>query len=153
VLGFSPDNSKLLYTDSAQVAEIGAAAGNTGTQVGVGNQAWYDSSGNIVLIRSPAASGSTLTYNTRPFGSPMPVTPAGTVAYAVDVSGFARGVVTLGEAPAGGSAPANANLQLINVLAVNSQGAQPLYLASLTSTPSLQSPTHLTSYVSKVVTQ
>jgi len=153
VLGFSPDNSKLLYTDSAQVGEIGATAGSSGTPVGMGNQAWYDSSGNIVLIQAPASSGTTLSYNTRPFGSPLPVTPSGTVAYAVDVSGFAQGIVTLGEVESGGSAPANANLQLINVVTANGQGTQPLFLASLTSTPSLQSPVHLTSYVSKVVTQ
>jgi hypothetical protein len=61
--------------------------------------------------------------------------------------------VLLSEAPGSGSAPANANLQLVNVLAANSQGTQPLYLASLSSTPSLQSPVHLTSYVSKVVTR
>jgi hypothetical protein len=152
VLGFSPDSSKLLYTDSAQVAEIGAGAGNTGTQVGVGNKAWYDSSGNIVLILNPGSPGSTLAYNTRPFGAPIPVTPPGSVAYAVDVSGFAQGVVTLSEGQTGSPAPTNANLQLINVLAGNGQGAQ-MYLASLTSTPSLQSPVHLTSYVSKVVTQ
>jgi hypothetical protein len=153
VLGFSPDNSKLLYTDSARVAEIAAAAGHTGTPVGVGNQGWYDSTGNIVLIEAPAASGSTLTYNTRPFASPVPVTPSGTVAYAVDVSGFAQGVVTLGEAQSAGSAPTTVSLQLINVLAANSPGVQPLYLASLTSTPLLQSPVHLSTYVSKVVTQ
>ncbi len=153
VLGFSPDDSKLLYTDSAQVAEIAAGAGNTGTQVGVGDQGWYDSSGNIVLIQAPASAGSTLTYNTRPFGSPLPVTPPAAVAYAVDVSGFAAGVVTLSEGQAGGPAPANGYLQLIDVLAVNSQGAQPLFLASLTATPSLQSPLHLSSYVSRVVTQ
>ena len=152
VLGFSPDNSKLLYTDSAQVAEIGAAAGNGGIQVGVGNQAWYDSSGNIVLVQDPAAAGVTLTYNTRPFGSPMPVTRSGTVAYAVDVSGFAQGVVTLSEGQGGMAAPTAASLQLINVLAANSQGIQPLYLASLSSTPSSASPVHLTSYISKVVT-
>jgi hypothetical protein len=153
VLGFSPDNSKLLYTDSAQVGEIAAAAGGSGAPVGMGNQAWYDSTGNIVLVQAPASSGTTLTYNTRPFGSPLPVTPAGTVAYAVDVSGFAQGVVTLGEVESGASAPANANLQLVNVLTANGQGTQPLFLASLTATPSLQSPTHLTSYVSRIVTQ
>jgi hypothetical protein len=151
VLGFSPDNSKLLYTDSAQVAEISATTGGTGTPVGVGNQAWYDSSGNIALIEAPAATGSTLTYNTRPFGSPVTVTPSGTVAYAVDVSGFAQGVVTLGEGQGGGSTPATTNLQLVNILATNSPSAQPLYLATLTSTPSVHSPVHLSSYVSKVV--
>ncbi|HVW69633.1 MAG TPA: Ig-like domain-containing protein [Steroidobacteraceae bacterium] len=153
VIGFSPDNSKVLYTDSAQVSEIAAATGNTGTLLGVGNQAWYDSSGNIVLIQDPASSGSTLTYNTRPFGSPLPVTPAGSVAYAVDVSGFPQGVVTLGETSSGGAAPATVDLQFINVLAVDTQGVKPMYLASLTSTPSLQSPVQLTSYVSRVVTQ
>jgi len=153
VLGFSPDNSKLLYTDSAQVAEIAASTGGTGTQVGVGNQAWYDSTGNIVLIEAPATTGSTLSYNARPFGSPAAVTPSGTVAYAVDVSGFARGVVTLGEGPNGGPAPAATSLQLVNVLATNSPAAQPLYLASLSSTPSLHSPVHLSSYVSRIVTQ
>lgn len=152
VLGFSPDNSKLLYTDSAQVAETGAAAGSGSIQVGVGNQAWYDSSGNVVLVQDPAASGVTLTYNTRPFGSPVPVTRSGTVAYAVDVSGFGQGIVTLSEGQNGMPAPANASLQLINVLAANSQGIQPFYLASLSSTPSLASPVHLTSYISKVVT-
>jgi hypothetical protein len=153
VLGFSPDNSKLLYTDSAQVAEIGAGTGGTGTQLGVGNHAWYDSSGNIVLIEAPATTGYTLSYNTRPFGSPVTVTPAGTVAYAVDVSGFAQGVVTVGEGQSGGSAPATTSLQLVNVMAANSPAAQPLYLASLSSTPSLHSPVHLSTYVSKVVTQ
>ena len=153
VLGFSPDNSKLLYTDSAQVAEINATTGGAGTPVGVGNQAWYDSSGNIALIEAPATTGSTLAYNTRPFGSPVAITPSGTVAYAVDVSGFAQGVVTLGEGQSGGSAPATTSLQLVNVLATNSPAAQPLYLATLSSTPSLHSPVHLSSYVSKVVTQ
>ena len=153
VLGFSPDNSKLLYTDSAQVAEIGAGTGSAGAQVGVGKQAWYDSTGNIVLIEAPAAAGSTLSYNTRPFGSPVAVTPSGTVAYAVDVSGFAQGVVTLGEGQSGGSTPTTTSLQLVDVLATNSPAAQPLYLASLSATPSMHSPVHLSSYVSKVVTQ
>ncbi len=153
VLGFSPDNSKLLYTDSAQVAEIGATTGSTGTQVGVGNQAWYDSTGNIVLIEAPATVGSTLSYNTRPFGSPVAVTPSGTVAYTVDVSGFAQGVVMLGEGQSSGVAPATTSLQLVNVLASSSPAVQPLYLASLSATPSAHSPVHLSSYVSKVVTQ
>jgi len=153
VLGFSPDNSKLLYTDSAQVAEIGATTGGAGTQVGVGNRAWYDSSGNIVLIEAPATTGSTLSYNTRPFGSPIAVTPSGTVAYVVDISGFAQGVVTLGAGQSGGTPPATTSLQLVNVLATNSAAAQPLYLASLSSTPSMHSPVHLSSYVSKIVTQ
>jgi hypothetical protein len=153
VVGFSPDDSNLLYTDGARISEIAAGAGNTGTQIGVGNQGWYDSSGNIVLIQNPLAAGVSLTYNTRPFTAPQPVTPQGSAAYGVDVSGFAQGVILLAQAQAGASAPTTGNLQLINVLAVNSTGIQPLYLASLSSTPSLTSPVRLTSYVSKVVTQ
>lgn len=147
VLGLSPDNTKILYTDTAQVTEIGAGSGNTGALVGVGNQAWYDSSGNIVLLEYPGPSGATLTYNTRPFGSPVAVTPSGSVAYALDVSGMASGVVTLGEVPSGGSAPTAVSLQLLNVL---SASAQPLYLTTLNATPAAQSPLHLSSYISKV---
>jgi hypothetical protein len=153
VVGFSPDDSNLLYTDGARVSEIGAGAGNTATQIGVGNQGWYDSSGNIVLVQNPLSAGVSLTYNTRPFTAPQPVTPPGSAAYGVDVSGFAQGVILFAQAQGGASAPTTANLQLVDVLAANSAGTQPLYLASLTSIPSLVSPVHLTSYVSKVVTQ
>ncbi|MGH8140035.1 MAG: Ig-like domain-containing protein [Steroidobacteraceae bacterium] len=143
VIGFSPDDSKLLYTDQSQVFEIGSAAGNTGTQLGVGQQAWYDSTGNIVLIENQLLSGHSLTYNARPFGSPKPVTAAGTAAYAVDVSGFGQGVVILGESSSSGGTPTNTDLKLVNALAA----ADPFPLSSM------QSPTGLTSHVSKVVSQ
>lgn len=143
VIGFSPDDSKLLYTDGAQVFEIASGPGNTGTQLGVGTQAWYDSTWNIVLIGKQLSSGHSLTYNTRPFGSPKQVTAAGTAAYAVDVSGFGQGVIILGESSSSGGAPTNTNLKLVNALAA----ADPFPLSSM------QSPTGLTSHVSKVVSQ
>ena len=153
VLGFSPDNSKLLYTDSAQVGEIAAAAGgyrHTGRHGQPGlvrlHGQYCPGPGSRVIGHHPYIQHATLWL-------PATVTPSGTVAYAVDVSGFAQGIVTLGEVASGGSAPANTNLQLVNVLAANSARSQPLYLASLSSTPSLHSPAHLSSYVSKVVTQ
>jgi hypothetical protein len=155
VVGFSPDDSKLLVTDGSLVSEIGAGAGNTTAQIGVGNKGWYDSSGNIVLIQNPLSSGVSLTYTTRTsatgsFVSPLPVNTQGTAVYSVDVSAFSQGVVLLAEAQSGAAAPTTADLQLINVLA----NPQPLYLSSLAATPSSQqSPTHLTSYVSRIVTQ
>jgi hypothetical protein len=147
VIGFSPDDTKLLYTDSSRVFEIGSGAGNTGIQVGVGSQAWYDSTGNIVLLQDQLSSGVSLTYNTRPFGSPKAITPTGTVAYDLDVSGFGSGVIIFGQAANIGTAPATAGLQLVSALSASAQPAgSPLPLTSSAT------PLDLTSYASKVVT-
>jgi Tol biopolymer transport system component len=144
VIGFSPDDTRLLYTDTAQVFEIASGPGNTGTQLGEGTQAWYDSTGNVVLLQKPLASGgSTLAYNTRPFATPQPVTPSSIAAYDVDVSGFSEGVVILGQASSSGAAPTTTNLQIVNALAPD----HPFALMSL------ESPLQLTSYVSKVVSR
>jgi hypothetical protein len=145
LIGFSPDDSKLLYTDHSQVFEIAGAAGNTGTQLGIGNQGWYDSTGNVVLIQNTLSAGVSLSYNARPFGSPKPVTPTGTAAFDVDVSGFGRGVVIFCQAPASGTAPATAKLQLVSPLS-------PVPPATPIPLTSSASPLNLTSYVSKVVT-
>jgi hypothetical protein len=146
LLGFSPDDSKLLYTDHSQVFEIGTAVGNTGTQLGLGDRGWYDSTGNIVLLQSALSTGVSLTYNARPFGSPKLVTPNGTAAFDVDVSGFGRGVVIFGQAPASGTTPGTVKLQLVSPLSP----VPPAVPVPLTSSAS--SPLNLTSYVSKVVT-
>jgi hypothetical protein len=143
VIGFSPDDSKLLYTDGSRVFEIASSAGNTGTQLGVGNQGWYDSGGNIVLLRNPLSSGVSLSSNTRPFGSPKPVTPSGTVAYDLDVSGIGRGVMIFGQAASTGTAPTTTSLQLVDALSPSG----PISLK-----PSAASPLDLTTYASKVVT-
>jgi len=144
VIGFSPDDTRLLYTDTAQVFEIASGPGNMGTQLGEGTQAWYDSTGNVVLLQKPLASGgSTLAYNTRPFATPQPVTPSSISAYDVDVSGFSEGVVILGQASSSGAAPTTTNLQIVNALAPD----HPFALMSL------ESPLQLTSYVSKVVSR
>ena len=144
VIGFSPDDSKLLYTDSSRVFEIASSAGNTGTLLGIGNQGWYDSGGNIVLLQNPASAGVSLTCNTRPFGSPKPVTPNGTVAYNLDVSGMGRGVAVFGQAANTGTAPSTVNLQLVDVA---SPGGTPILLKSSAATPLA-----LTTYASKIVT-
>jgi hypothetical protein len=149
VIGFSPDDTKLLYTDnSSRIFEIGSGAGNTGTQVGVGNQGWYDSTGNIVLLQNQLSSGVSLAYNTRPFGAPKTINTSGTVAYDLDVSGFGSGVVIFGQAANTGSAPGTVSLQLVSPLSVSlSPAGTPLPLMSPSATP-----LDLTSYASKVVT-
>jgi len=144
VIGFNPDDSKLLYTDGSQVSEIGAAAGNSGQQIGNGNQAWYDSGGNIVLVaESLSSGGATLSSNTRPFGSPSQLTANGTAAFDLDVSGVAQGVAIYGQVGNTGSAPPNVSLQLFDVASSNTH---PITLKS-----SAASPVDLTTYASKVV--
>ena len=146
VIGFNPDDTKLLYTDGSQVSEIGAGSGNSGQQVGNGNQGWYDSGGNIVLVaKTMASGGATLSSNTRPFGSPTALTATGTAAFDLDVSGVAQGVTIYGQAANNGSAPASVNLQLFDVAASN---AHPITLK-----PNAPSPVGLTTYASKVVSK
>jgi len=155
VLGFSPDDSKLLYTSaslnsppssSSQVFEIAADAGNAGVQLGNGDQGWYDSGGNIVLIANSLASGGdTLSSNTRPFGSPSALTATGTAAFDLDVSGVAQGVTIFGQAANNGSAPANVTLQLFDLAAGNTH--------PITLKPNAPSPVGLTTYASRVVSK
>jgi hypothetical protein len=148
VIGFSPDDTKLLYTDPAgsQVFEIAAAAGNSGQQLGNGNEGWYDSGGNIVLVAKTLTSGgATLSANTRPFGSPSPLTPNGTAAFDLDVSGVAQGVTIYGQVANNGSAPSNVSLQLFDLASSNTH---PITLKS-----GAASPVDLTTYASKVVSK
>jgi hypothetical protein len=146
VIGFNPDDSKLLYTDNSQVFEIAASAGNSGTQLGNGNRGWYDSGGNIVLVANTLASGgSMLSSNTRPFGSPSALTANGTAAFDLDVSGVVQGVAIYGQAANTGSAPASVTLQLVDVAASNTN---PIKLKSSGATP-----VGLTTYASKVVSK
>jgi Tol biopolymer transport system component len=146
VIGFNPDDSKLLYTDGSQVSEIGAGSGNSGQQVGNGNQGWYDSGGNIVLIAKTLGSGgATLSSNTRPFASPTALTANGTAAFDLDVSGVAEGVAIYGQVANNGSAPPSVSLQLFDVAANN---ANPITLK-----PSSPTPVGLTTYASKVVSK
>lgn len=153
VLGFSPDDSKLLYTNeplgvtqSSQVFEIGSAAGNSGTQLGNGDRGWYDSGGNIVLVaQSLASGGAIVSSNTRPFGAPSSLTATGTAAFDLDVSGVAQGVVIYGQAANSGSAPSSVTLQLFDVAASNTH--------PITLKPTGASPVGLTTYASKVVSK
>jgi Bacterial Ig domain len=146
VIGFNPDDSKLLYTDGSQVSEIAAAAGGSGQQIGNGNEGWYDSGGNIVLVAETLSSGgATLSSNTRPFGSPSALTATGTAAFDLDVSGVAQGVAIYGQVANNGSAPPNVSLQLFDIASSNTH---PITLKSTAA-----SPVDLTTYASKIVSK
>jgi hypothetical protein len=150
VIGFSPPVGNagavyLLYTDGAGLFDINTAGGSSGVQAGNGSQGWYDSTGNVVLLEKLAASGVTLSYNIRPFGSSPKAVMQGTAVYDVDVSGFGAGVgggvILLGVPSSSATAQSPVQLGLVNALA-------PTLSLPLSSNPS---PVHLTSYVSKVV--
>jgi len=155
VLGFSPADSKLLYTtrsqiqppsSSSQVFETAAGVGTSSAPVGNGDQGWYDSGGNIVLLANSLGSGGdTLSSNTRPFGPAVQLTPQGTAAFDLDVSGVAQGVAIYGQAANTGSAPATVTLQLVDVAASNTH--------PITLKTSGASPVGLTTYASKVVSK
>jgi hypothetical protein len=152
LIGLRSDDDALLYTDNAQVFEAVIDSGNPGQQLGNGTNAWYDSTGNIVLLQNPLvmgaplASGSTLWATVRgSFGStPQPVGTPSMATYYVDVSGFSQAAAAIiGEGPTTGGVPATANLGIVNALAPT---------AVYHMTPFL-SPLQLTSYASKVVSQ
>jgi hypothetical protein len=147
VLGFNPDDTKLLYTDSSRVFEIASSAGNSGVQLGVGSEGWYDSGGNIVLLSKVLSSGGrVLSSNTRPFGTPHSITPNGTAAFGLDVSGVGRGVTIFGQVADTGNAPSSANLQMVDV--ASAAATLPITLKAQSA-----SPLNLTSYISRVVSK
>jgi hypothetical protein len=145
VVGLRPDDGALLFTRSGQVFERDIAGG-TDTMVAPGGTAWYDSTGNIVLVQQALFSGLTpypaLGVTTRgAFGATQPVGTPAQAARLSEVSGFDRGVAVLAEGPPGGAIPARARVALVNALAPD----RLLYLADF------QSPLQLTSSPAQVV--
>jgi hypothetical protein len=115
--------------------------------IAAGGTAWYDSTGNIVLVQQAQFSGATLypvlVVTTRgAFGTtPQAVGTPTQAARLSEVSGFDRGVAVLAEGPAGGATPARARIALVNGLAPD----RLLYLADF------DSPLQLTSSPAQVV--
>lgn len=149
VLGLRPpaDDAVLFRKGPEQGAEIREVAftGASETLVGAGIEAWYDSTGNIVLLKQNLSSGSTsyrgLAVAVRgSFGSTLPLGSPAQAALYSDVSGFEHAVVVLGEGPTSGAAPSTARLALVNALAPDKL----LYLADF------QSPLGLASNASQV---
>lgn len=145
VVGLRPDDGALLFARSGQVFERDITGG-TDTMVAAGGTAWYDSTGNIVLVQQAQFSGLTpypvLAVTTRgAFGTTQPVGTPAQAARLSEVSGFDRGVAVLAEGPPGGSIPTRARVALVNALAPD----RLLYLADF------QSPLQLTSSPAQVV--
>lgn len=124
VLGFSPDDAALLYASGGNVYETRLDGTVSDQLVGPGDGAWYDSTGNIVLLRQTLPSGGTPpTYPALAsavrgaFGTAQPLGTPALAARFADASGFDRGVVLLGEGAATGTAPASARIALVNAMA------------------------------------
>jgi hypothetical protein len=149
VIGFRPDNDALLYTQGGQVKENIIDSGGVDQAVAPGVEGWYDSTGNIVLIKQFLPSGgSPPTYpavavalrgqfgDTKPVGSPVQA------AHYINVTGFDRGVVLIGQGPTTGTPPASARLALVNA----SSPDKLLFLADFSS------PLQMTSDITQVAT-
>lgn len=147
VVGLRPDDGAMLFARSGQVFERDIAGG-TDTMVAAGGTAWYDSTGNIVLVQQAQFSGLTpypvLAVTTRgSFGTTQPVGTPAQAARLSEVSGFDRGVAVLAEGPPGSAIPARARVALVNALAPD----RLLYLADF------QTPLQLTSSPAVVVSR
>lgn len=149
VIGFRPDDAALLYSRLGQIYEWQLDGAND-QLVGVGAQGWYDSTGNIVVLKQFLPSGGTpsaytaLAVSTRAsFGGTEPLGTPVLAAHYVNLSGVGRGVVILGEGPTVGAAPSSARLALVSALAPEKLQ----YLADF------ESPLNLTSETARVVSQ
>ena len=126
-----------------QIWENSIGAGTTDAIVEAGSDAWYDSTGNIVLVRQLLPSGGSpssypaLVVTTRgAFGGSLPLGTSGLAADYLDVSGFDRGVVIVGEGPTTGTVPPSPRLALVNAMAPDKL----FYLADQGSPQQLTSP-------------
>jgi hypothetical protein len=145
VVGLRSDDGALLYSRSGQIFERDLGSG-ADTLIAAGGTAWYDSTGNIVLVQQAQFSGLTpypvLAVTTRgAFGTTQPVGTPAQAARLSEVSGFDRGVAVLAEGPPSGATPARARVALVNALAPD----RLLYLADF------ETPLQLTSSPSAVV--
>jgi hypothetical protein len=148
-IGFRPDDAAVLFSRSGQVYEAIIDAPGSPEAIGVGGFGWYDSTGNIVLMRQYLPSGgSPSTYPALAvavrgsFGTTTPVGTPVLASHFVDVSGFDRGVALIGEGETTGAAPTTARLALVNAISPE----RLVYLADFVS------PLDLTSAPARVVT-
>ncbi len=123
VRGFKPDDAALTFTRSGQVVESAINGSVSDQNIGAGMANWYDSTGNIVMLRQLLPSGgSPSTYPALAvavrgsFGSPTPLGTPVLAAHYVDASGFDRGVAIIGEGATTGTPPKTAKLTLVNAM-------------------------------------
>jgi hypothetical protein len=150
VLSFRPDDNALLYSNAGDEFEAVFGSATPPQMVGGGANGWYDSTGNIVLLEQFLPSGGSppsfpaLAQTVRgAFGTATtPVGTDGKAAQYINVTGFDRAVVLLGEGPTTGPPATGVNLTLVNALA-------PKALLPLAD---FQTPVQLTSDIAEVVT-
>jgi hypothetical protein len=130
-----------LYSQNSLVKENIIDSGGTDTIVAGGVAAWYDSTGNILLVKQFLPYPALAVTLRGEFGSADQVGTAGQAAHYINVSGFDRAVALLAEG-ATGAAPANARLELVNALAPT----KIFFLADFTT------PLQLSSDIAQVVT-
>ena len=153
VLGFSPDNSKLLYTDSAQVRRDQ----HRGRQYRRADR--HGQSGLVRFIGQHRAAAKSGLCRIRPQLQRAAIRLSG-AGHPSGHSGVRSGCIgiCMGSGDAQRSAGQRLGARQCEPAARERPGSQqPGYPAAVprlvSSTPSLQSPVHLTSYVSKVVTR
>jgi hypothetical protein len=143
---FRPDEAALVYSTFTSTATINET-GTPDQVVGPGIDAWYDSTGNIVLLEQLQSTGSSSSYFVLAstvrgsFGTAQPLGTADDAVFYFTVSGFDRGVVILGQS-APGTTVTSVQLELINALAPSA--ALPL--------ADFQTPLGLTSDLAQVIT-
>jgi hypothetical protein len=116
-IGLRPDDASLLYSKGLQIWENSIGAGTSDQLVEAGSNAWYDSTGNIVLVQQFLPYPALVVTSRGSFGTSQPLGTPGLAAHYVNVSGFDRGVVVIGEGPTSGPAPASPRPTLVNALA------------------------------------
>ena len=141
-VGFRPDDAALLYTKGGVIYENIIDSGTADTLIGGGTNAWYDSTGNIVLVEQFLPYPALAETVRGSFGTTQPVGTPGLAAQYINVTGFDRAVALIGEGATTGPVPASVHLALVNALAPDSL----LYLAGF------QTPLQLTSDVAQIVT-
>jgi Bacterial Ig domain/WD40-like Beta Propeller Repeat len=144
VIGFRPDDAALLFSRAGQVYEAVIDSGTAEQLVGAGGSGWYESTGNVVLLKQFLPSGGNppsypaLAVTVRgAFGTTQPVGTPVLAAHYINTSGFDRAVVVIGEGATTGTVPSSARLALVNALAPDKL----LYLADFTSSLSLTTDT------------
>lgn len=113
-----PDDAGLLYAKGNSQIWENILSGSTSDQlVEGGSSAWYDSTGNIVLVQQLLPYPALVVASRGSFGNSQPLGTPGLAADYVNVSGFDRGVVIIGEGPTTGTAPPSPRPALVNALA------------------------------------
>jgi hypothetical protein len=136
-IGLRPDDGGLLYAKGTSQIWENIIGGSTSDQlIEAGTNAWYDSTGNIVLVRQLLPYPALAVTSRGSFGTSKPLGTPGLAAHYVNVSGFDRGVVVIGEGPTTGTPPTSPRPALVNALAPDKL----FYLSASGSPQQLTSP-------------